>query len=91
MKCGADENVKDCCLPKKCCNDCNYEDCHEGCQEWEKTDDCECCIWSIKTVIDEVKLFDINKLAIYLHSFQSQDYSIEDIKNILSTDVKDFN
>jgi hypothetical protein len=90
MECIAEKDIKNCCCQEKCCNDCNFEDCHESCKEWEKTEDCECCIWSIKTVHEEINSYDTNKLAIYLHSFQGQNYSIEDIKNILTSNIDDF-
>ena len=48
MKCVADKDIKDCCNQEGCCNECGYEDCHEGCKEWDRTEDCKCCIYAIK-------------------------------------------
>ena len=87
--CCADEEIKECGNQDLCCISCGYEDCHEGCKEYDKHDG-EFCEYAIKTVADEIKTYNIDKLAIYLHSFQAQDYSVMEIKNILASNIGDF-
>ncbi|MBS6764033.1 MAG: hypothetical protein KH304_10720 [Clostridium sp.] len=44
MKCKADFFTKDCITPEKCCDDCNYEECMDGCQQYDSRDNgCEGC------------------------------------------------
>lgn len=91
MKCNADNEVKNCCCQDSCCASCNYEDCHEGCSLFEQNDDgCNGCEYSKEVVFDEIKKYSLEKLAIYLHSFQCQEYSIEEIKELLNTDLSKY-
>ena len=40
---GLDENTKDCCNQENCCEECGYEDCHEGCDLFENQGTCIGC------------------------------------------------
>ena len=47
MKCIAQKEIKDCVNQETCCNDCNYEDCHEGRLVFEVLlDGCEGCYYA---------------------------------------------
>lgn len=49
MKCKADFYTKDCCSPNKCCDDCNYEDCKDGCREYdERENGCAGCQYVVE-------------------------------------------
>lgn len=90
MKCNAEIDVKNCNCQEKCCEECSYEGCHEGCDLYYDIGDCLCCKYAIRTVYDEIIGYDLNKLAIYIHSWQGQNYSIEEIKNLLNEDASKF-
>ncbi|KOY66103.1 hypothetical protein [Clostridium sporogenes] len=40
MKCTTDINEKDCCYQETCCEECDYENCHEGCVIFEGMANC---------------------------------------------------
>ncbi|MGN2336499.1 hypothetical protein ACTFIN_00020 [Clostridium cagae] len=43
MKCNCSEEIKNCCNQCTCCDECGYEDCHEGCEIWDKEESCKNC------------------------------------------------
>jgi len=51
MKCIAEKDIKDCCCQDIRCIDCGYEDCHEGCEEFDKSGDCSKCKYSEDTEV----------------------------------------
>ncbi|BDB03574.1 hypothetical protein [Clostridium botulinum] len=48
MKCTADINEKDCCCQETCCEECDYENCHEGCVMFEVIGNCRNCDFCIE-------------------------------------------
>lgn len=46
MKCNCGEDIKNCCNQNACCDECGYEDCHEGCTIWEQFENCDLCKYS---------------------------------------------
>lgn len=91
MRCIAGKEIKDCCNQESCCYDCGYEDCHEGCKTFEeKYNGCDYCEYVVKTVFDGIKKYDIDKLAIYLHSFQCENYTVQEIKELLNMELSNF-
>lgn len=88
MKCVATKEIKDCCLQTNICDSCNYEDCHESCLKHEKNEyGCNGCKFAIKTVYESIINYNLNKLAIYLHSWQMETYTIDEIKKLLNTEA----
>ena len=88
MKCNADKGIKDCCNQNTCCEECGYEDCHEGCDIFDnRADGCCGCEYEFKSVYDGIISYKSDILAIYLHSWQGQNYTIEKIKELLNEDI----
>lgn len=44
---GLDELTKDCCNQENCCEECGYEDCHEGCDLFENQGTCIGCEFAV--------------------------------------------
>lgn len=86
MKCIAEKEIKDCCNQETCCISCGYEDCHEGCDIFDRDN----CSYAVMTVFDEIKTYNLNKLAIYLHSWQVENKNIEEIKTLMNEDLSTY-
>lgn len=43
MRCNCSIEIKDCCSPRNCCEECNFTDCNGGCDIWSKTKSCRKC------------------------------------------------
>lgn len=50
MKCIADFYIKDCIMPDRCCDDCDYENCEDSCREYdERESGCVGCSYAVGT------------------------------------------
>jgi len=74
---------KNCCNQVNCCDECGYEDCHEGCDLFDKLGSCDRCEFAEVQVLDIIKSYPLRTLAIYLHSWQGENMQVEEIINLL--------